>query len=79
MKDENLKDITVSKHIKYYTLDNDLNDELFTYFNPELGNLSRYIDISILEGITFSNSENYEYPKFQNSHFDDIKSIFENI
>lgn len=61
MKDENLKDITVSKHIKYYTLDNDLNDELFTYFNPELGNLSRYIDISILEGITFSNSENYEY------------------
>lgn len=57
---KNLKKATVLRNIDYYTLSEDDEKYIQKYFNHELIELSRHIDISILQGITFSNTEYYE-------------------
>ncbi len=59
---EELPEITVPLNIQYYGygVSNEFISSLITIFNPNLGQLSRYIDISNLEGITFALEEYYE-------------------
>lgn len=55
-------EITVPLDLKYYNygLSDEFMSSLNTIFNPNLGCLSRYIDISNLEAITFTCEDYYE-------------------
>lgn len=59
---EELPEITVPLDMKYYFygLSDEFISSLNTIFNPNLGYLSRYIDISNLEAITFTCEDYYE-------------------
>lgn len=59
---EMLPEITVPSDLKYYIygLSDEFMSSLNTIFNPNLGCLNRYIDISNLEAITFTCEDYYE-------------------
>lgn len=59
---EEIPEITVPTDMQYYSygVSNEFMSSLNVIFNPNLGQLSRYIDISNLEGITFTLEDYYE-------------------